>query len=555
MRRIVFLSLVICFSALAQLQAPPRVGVSHGKHELTLGKAIELALAKNLEIEIERTGIESSVEAIRGAKGFLDPNFRFAPRYENRTTPTSSALMGTDGKLKETFGTADVSYDQRLPWWGLGFRLAYDSSRATTTNPFTSLSPFTMARLSATMTLPLVRNHKIDPQRAHLKISSKRLDISSVQFETKVTDVITRVEEAYWNLVAARQNVEVTSEAVKLGREQLARTKRMIASGTLPPVEVAAAEAELERRVDTWYASIGLVTRVENALKQLITGSREESLWNEEIIPTNQQMLNPPPVEKVREAVLTALRKRPELRRVGLQLESNTIEQTLARDQTRPQVNLTGGYVSAGLAGRFSGAGNPFTEVLGSQFRRVNELSAFHDLEPIEIPKNAGPPAGQIGGISEVWNAIVHSRYPTAFVGVEFQWTPRNRAATAQYAQTAIAERRLKLERDRLEQAIEAQVRNSLQAIQTARQRITASEASARAAEEKLKSEIRLFRSGESTNFLVLTRQNELSDSRRRAVVARLDFNKAVAYTQQALGTTLEAHDIELDTPVSLKGR
>ena len=94
--------------------------------------------------------------------------------------------------------------------------------------------------------------------------------------------------------------------------------------------------------------------------------------------------------------------------------------------------------------------------------------------------------------------------------------------------------------------ALAEEVRAAREAIQTARQRITAAEASARPSQEKLDSEIRLFRTGESTNFLVLTRQNELSDSRQRAVVARLDLNKAVARTQKAIGTTLSTYKIEL---------
>jgi outer membrane protein TolC len=80
----------------------------------------------------------------------------------------------------------------------------------------------------------------------------------------------------------------------------------------------------------------------------------------------------------------------------------------------------------------------------------------------------------------------------------------------------------------------------------TARQRVTAAEASARAAKEKLDSETRMYQSGESTNFLVLTRQNEYSDSRRRDVVARLDANKAIARLRQALGATLDAYKIHL---------
>jgi HAE1 family hydrophobic/amphiphilic exporter-1 len=127
-----------------------------------------------------------------------------------------------------------------------------------------------------------------------------------------------------------------------------------------------------------------------------------------------------------------------------------------------------------------------------------------------------------------------------------FDWTPRNRAAEAGYAQTALTERRLKLEETRLAQEIEAQVRGALQAIETARQRIAAAEASTRAAQEKLDSEIRLFQTGESTNFLVLTRQNELSDSRRRVVVANLDYNKALTALELALGVTLETRQIAL---------
>ncbi|MGB9606691.1 MAG: TolC family protein, partial [Bryobacteraceae bacterium] len=113
-------------------------------------------------------------------------------------------------------------------------------------------------------------------------------------------------------------------------------------------------------------------------------------------------------------------------------------------------------------------------------------------------------------------------------------------------AQARLAERRLALEQARLEQLIQMQVRNALQALETARQRIRAAEASARAAKDKLDSEGRLFQAGESTNFMVLTRQNEYADSRRREVVARLEANKAVSRLRQAMGLTLEAYGIKL---------
>ena len=546
MTRHLLVLVLVCLPVLGQIDTPPRVGVGVIKKQLSLAEAIEMAVKNNLEIEVEKTGISTAFTNLNGAKGFLDPRFRWSPLLEDRNTPTSSALIGVDGKLAETFHTQNFYYDQRLPWWGSSFVMAYENNRQSSTNPFVSLSPFLVTRLSLTMTLPLVRNRAIDRERANLKIANKQVGISETAFELKVIDIVGRVEEAYWNLVAARRNVEVTSDAVALAREQLARTQRMIEAGTLAPVEIAASEAELERRIDTWYASIGLVTLVENSLKSLITGSRAEALWNDEIVPTEDHAVDAPAVDDVRGAVAAAVKKRPELRQVDLLQDTNTIQMESARSQTKPALNLVGGYASAGLAGTESDRDNPFARSSAAQIMRINELSAFHGLEPLPPPSFGGIPPDLIGGWGSASQALLESRFPTVFVGLQLEWTARNRSAEAQLAQTAITERRLKLQRAQVEQSIEAQVRNAMQAIQTSRQRIVASDASARASQEKLDSEIRLFQTGESTNFLVLTRQNELADSRQRAVVARLEFNKAVARMNQALGTTLETHGITL---------
>ena len=177
---------------------------------------------------------------------------------------------------------------------------------------------------------------------------------------------------------------------------------------------------------------------------------------------------------------------------------------------------------------------------------RLNELSVRAGLAPLPSQTFGALPGLLVGGYGTALSNLFGGNYQTVQAGLTLDWTPRNRTAEASLAQAAIAERRLRAEQSRLEQTIEAQVRNSLQALETARQRIAAAEASAKAAKDKLDSEVRLFQAGESTNFLVLTRQNEYADSRRRALVARLDANKAVSRLRQALGTTLAEHGIRL---------
>jgi HAE1 family hydrophobic/amphiphilic exporter-1 len=321
----------------------------------------------------------------------------------------------------------------------------------------------------------------------------------------------------------------------------------MAAAGVIAQVEIAAAEAELERRRDTHYASLGLVTEVENVLKALLAPSREAALWNDEIIPADVGTLAPPQAGDLREAVSKAIRQRPELRSVESRQEANQIQKQLSAEQTKPQVNLVAGYGNAGLGGSVSAKENPFAAASMASTVRLNELSVRAGLPPLTAVSFGGPmPEFLVGGYGAALGNVFTGRYQTFQVGLSMDLTLRNRMAESALAQNVLTERRLALERTRLEQAIEAQVRNALQALDTARQRIVAAEASARAAKEKLDSEIRLFQSGESTNFLVLTRQNEYADSRRRELVAHLDFNKAVARLRQALGATLVAHKIRV---------
>src|SRR5262249_3659081 len=89
------------------------------------------------------------------------------------------------------------------------------------------------------------------------------------------------------------------------------------------------------------------------------------------------------------------------------------------------------------------------------------------------------------------------------------------------------------------------EVRNALQSVQTARQRVDAATSAREAAEIQLASEQRRFEAGLSTTFLVLTRQNDLSDARGRELQALTDFNKAGAALKRVVAITLSANSID----------
>jgi outer membrane protein TolC len=242
------------------------------------------------------------------------------------------------------------------------------------------------------------------------------------------------------------------------------------------------------------------------------------------VIPVETRSVAPPALDDLKALIQTAVGKRPELKNLKLRLESNEYQKDLAKNLQLPGVNLAAGYTMAGLAGARNTARNPF---FGGSV-------------------GDGVPAAFVGGYGTTLSSLFGQNYTSWQAGLQIDWTVRNRAAAETLAQANIADRNLNLQRAKAEQIIEAEVRNSMQSLRTSEQRIVAAEASVKAAKEKLDSEQRLFETGESTNFLVLTRQNEYADSQRRSLVARLDFNKAIARLEQAIGSTLDTHSISL---------
>lgn len=547
MRKIFAVAVCLFGICLLAQEVAPRVGVGAAELRLTLNQAIEMALSRNLDLEVERTNRALASEGLKAALGAFDPVFRWQPSFDSRALPTPSPLQGVNGRLSEKSLGQNFSMRGRTPWSGLTLGADFDNGRLSTNNPFAGLNPYLTTRLAIIATQPLFRNRLIDRERQEIRLRRKQIDISDVEFKLRAIDIVTRVELAYWDLVAARQDTVVTQESVKLAREQYARNERMIASGTLAPIELSASKAELERRLDAYYAANGLVTEFENNLKQLIAPSRQDTIWSDVIVPTDIRYApDAQDIPDVREIVGGALKARPELDLLNHRKQSNQFDQELAREQTKPLVNLVGSYINSGLGGSLSSAENPFGASNAVLYDRINRLSQVAGLPPLQPVSFGAIPPSLIGGYGTALGALFGGNYQTASVGVQFDLTLRNRTAQAQLAQTAIAGKRLNLEQARTEQVIEAQVRSALQGMQTSRQRVVAAQAAEAAAKEKLDSETRLFQNGESTNFFVLTRQNEYLDARRRALVAQLEWNKASARLAQAKGSALAEHNVTL---------
>jgi len=546
---LIAIAIITVMSVTAQAQTatqtPERVGVETADAlPLSLNEAIRLALENNNDIRTSRIDVEKAEHNLTARRGAYDPQLFSETYFENSSTPVASFLAGNNsGSLDQKDFTGRVGLSGLTPKFGGSYRVDLSSTRLSSNNFFNALNPAMSARFSFSYTQPLVRGLRTDDSRRQIEIAKKNLTLTDVQFRQRATEVITRVEQAYWELVHALKSLQVQTEAVKQTRAQVETNKRQVAQGVLAPIDVVEAEAQVKIYEQNVYAAQEEVTRTENALKTLLLPDRKAQLWSRALLPVTPVDLQAPRMP-LSDAINTALENRFELAELRTSKDINEINTRFYRDQTKPQVDLQVSYSSNGYAGTLSDSENPILNGLTSLERRVAELSTIAGL-PI-LPANTfnSVPADFQGGYARAWSNLLGQDNPTVRVGVRISLPLKNRTAKGDLGQSLAEGRRLDAVRAQAEQLIEADVRNTIQRVRSVEASMAAAEAARVAAEQSYISEQRKFQAGMSTVFLVLQRQTDLTTARGREVETQTNLNKAIADFQRAIGNTFRYRNV-----------
>ena len=554
--KVVFLGVAILLlgmtaSAQVNPQSDKRIGVDSTKQKtLTLRDAMMMALENNRDIEVERLNVQMNEFDVTAAQGFYDPALSTSLYYDRRTIPATSIFAA--GKTDNVVGSA--AFTQRTPWQGSSFQATYDNNRATVQNPFNDLNPQITNSLNFTFTQPLWKNRTNDLARRQIKLAKKRLDISDTQFRQRAIEIISQVQRAYWDLVFARRDREIKRESVELAQTQLGHNQRLVEAGTLAPADIISARVELERRNDEAEAAVDAIQRAENALKALMLQPENAEMWSAEIIPAEQPQVEATAAIPLEDATRLAFQNRPEMQQFRLRGEQNQIDVDYFRNQTKPQIDLFASYGTVGLAGRQRTTPNPLTASSGLTTERINQLiGRINALTPGQTPLTPIPPTNfgstpeeLIGGYGQSAFNLFKNEFRSWRFGVNINLPLRNRTAEANLGRSLAEGRQIEVQRQRLQQVIEVEVRNALQAVETSRKRVEAAKNSRANAELQYQSEQRKFDAGQSTNFFVLDRQNALSAARGRELRAMTDYTKAVAELQRVMSTTLSSNNVQV---------
>jgi HAE1 family hydrophobic/amphiphilic exporter-1 len=498
-----------------------RIGVDVTEQiNISLKDAVERAFDNNNDIDNVRLGRRIADLSLKGSRGGFDPLFFSESFLETRSIPTASIIGGArNGLVSIDTLNSNIGISGLSGLLGGRYSVVFNSAKTNTSNQNATLNPQFPTSIAINYTQPLLAG-RFDSTTRSLRIAKRNVELSDSQFKLRAIDVVSQVEQSYWDLIFSLRNLQVQIDALKQARLQLESNERLVERGVIAPIEIVAANAQISNLEQNVFAAQAGVTSAENRLKSLILPDRTDPLWNKAIVPISA---GDPEIPRMplNEALRSAFENRQELNQVGTASEINKINEDYFRNQTRPRVDLTGTYIGSGLAGSTTPQSiNPSTGEL-----RI--------------------PEGLIGGYRTSLGNLFGNDYPTYRVGLTISLPLRNRQAEADLGRTLVEGDVLRNSRAQLEQVIESEVRNSLQNLRSAEARLEAAIASRVSAELLYESEQRQFRAGTTTVYLVFQRQNDLIAAKGREVQAQTDLNKAISIFKRSIGSTLEANGIE----------
>ena len=480
---------------------------------LALDEAIAMALDNHEGILAERASFAAAEAAVDGARGAYDPGFEVAARWGETTEPLGSALPGAPlaqlGVNRET-SDAGIAVTQLLRTGG-SLALRPTAARETTDGALAVLSPAYTTRFGFELRQPLLRDRAIDSARFHLRASAADRAGAGADLRREVNDTVAAVERSYWALVAIRQAVGVREEAVALAEEQLTETGHRIESGLAPATEIAQPRAELERRRGDLLDTQERLARAENALKRLILSDADGPLWTARLVPTEELAVAPEPLD-LAAALDDALAHRPELDAQRAEVDRRRIETTFARDGIRPALDAVVAYDRVGFDGSSTGVGG----------------------------------IGAGGGLGGAWQGLGDGDYDDTRVGLVLGIPIGNRSARAAARAAEESEREAAATLAGARKAVRAEVLDAAASLDTAAQRIEAARSAREAAEVQLAAERERYAVGLSTNFLVLTRQNDLARARLDEISTLTQYRTARTEMARATGSLLAERGVAL---------
>jgi len=336
-------------SSLAQGPSPELLVNAAGVTELSLEQAFEIALSNSLRLRIERLLDRETSLGIIEQQGIFDVMLNSDVRTIDSTQPPTSTLENTGGAALTSESTSASLGAALLLHSGADLRFDLNDGRFETNNLAVSLIPRYDAGASLSLTQPLLRGLGRPTTARRLLIARTDSAISRQQLQLRVEEVLQRVANAYWDLVAAREQLGVAKESLDLAGELHRSNTIQVRVGTMAQIELVQSQAGVAQREEDTIRFAALVDDQQDVLRELLS-FEPGPLWDAELLPISEPEASFVEID-TSSAIERALKLRPEVLSQQLTLENRQLDQRVERRQRWPQLDLDASYQFSGISG------------------------------------------------------------------------------------------------------------------------------------------------------------------------------------------------------------
>jgi outer membrane protein len=468
---------------------------------LTVQEAEKLALQNNLGLEAERFSPQVAAFGVAQARAAYAPNLFSITTRNSSASPPDNFLAGTGNVITSSGLRTTNGLAQAVPWGGGRYQASFFGSRSETTG-FTSFNPAMRSTLDLAYTQPLLRNFKIDSIRNQLKQSRNTEQIADIELRQRATQISRLARTGYYNLVSTMSGLDVARESLELSRTLYNNNKRRVEVGTMAPIDITEAEAEVARLEESVIVAEAQIRAAEDALRTLLLNPSRPDFWTTKLVPAEQPTVAALPAPDVVAAVNNALQNRTDLVVFKKRLESTDLDVEFLKNQKLPEVNLQANYGVVGLAGtQFLYGEGGFPPPILSQTDR-SFLDAVRDV---------------FGNDFRTWSFQINVNYPLG-----------TSQADAALASARLQRQQQQLTLRELEMQIATQVREAARQVTTNLKRVQSTKSARELSEKRLQAEEKRLEVGLSDTFRVSQTQRDLTQAKRAELQAILDYNRAL---------------------------
>jgi outer membrane protein TolC len=486
-------------------KAPP----AERRETISLADAAIRALQHNLDINISRQTKDSRLADITVEQAKFDPTLSVNGQYNRVVNPLNRPLFGgttntLNGIITSDQRTSGVTLDATTNLLtGGNVDLNYSPTRTNINQNLATgflFNPSYTGGLALTLTQPLLRNAGIDVTKTFIRVAQNNATVEEHVFRDRVLTVLATVEQTYWEVVFANENLKVAEAALKAAQELGASNRAKAKAGIMSIVDVLQAEAAVASRVEQVLVADKTIRDQEDQLRRLLNPAEEDLRQDIRLTPLDQPVVTLEPIS-LQEAIDTAIEQRPEIVQAKKNMETSDINTKFSKNQILPTLSFQGTMGMAGL-------GKDYPDSVNNNFS---------------------------GDFYNYGAGLVLS-YPLG-----------NRSAWSTYNKRQLEEKNAEASLASVRQQIIVGVREAVRRVQTDFKRIETTRSARIMAEKQLQAEQERLKVGLSTTRFVLDFQRDLATAQGNELRATVDYNKSLSNLARHKATTLDRYNLQLN--------